>query len=583
MSDAHRESAADNGKAKEPEAAGANRAEQSLGLEDVRFEEDERLSSPRDTADLPSPPVVMAAASGTITVQVVGRSDVGLVREHNEDNYLLADLATGSRDPTKFSEVPNAGLLFAVCDGMGGAAAGEVASQMAVDTIFEMMRRSVPAPDRDVFARGLVRSVEEAGSRIFESARADRTRRGMGTTSTVAALMDKMLFIGQVGDSRAYVLRNTELKQVTKDQSLVNQLIEAGQLTEAEAEAFEHSNIILQALGTTEQVAVDLTFLELRRGDRLMMCSDGLSGLVHGDVIRDVMVEYRDLSACCERLIELAKAGGGHDNVTVLLCEFGGDGLQAPAPTDLVGYQQYPLPLSEDGHSGDRGDSDSPTLAPPSERVRQGDGFDDFGDITGASGKSSGSGMRVLLLGLLALAVAGAAYYFTADPKKSSALPKSTVSAAPIAIVPEPPARVEVVVRTDVEGGELVVDGESFGQGTEGRWVLDLTPGPHKLDARASGSVVTTTLVTVREGVPATVLLSMPEGTFAAAGDAGSDRGAAAPSPEEQARARRHAAAAKLAASGDAGAERERRALRRKKRAEAEAASTGGSAPTPVP
>ncbi len=610
MSDAHRESAADGGKAKEPDGVEPDNAEQSLGLEDVRFEEDETASSlPRAVAaaavpamPMPAIPVLAMPApampapaiptpaiptpavvrSTTITVQVVGRTDVGLVREHNEDNYLLADLATGSRDPTKFSEISSSGLLFAVCDGMGGAAAGEIASQMAVDTVFEMMHRSVPAQDRDVFARGLVRSVEEAGSRIFESARADRTRRGMGTTSTVAALMDKTLFVGQVGDSRAYVLRNTELKQVTKDQSLVNQLIEAGQLTEAEAEAFEHSNIILQALGTTEQVAVDLTFLELRRGDRLMMCSDGLSGLVHGDVIRDVMVEYRDLAGCCERLIELAKAAGGHDNVTVLLCEFGGEGLQPPAPTDLVGYQQYPLPLSEDGYSGERGDSDSPTIAPPTERLK-GDGFDDFGDITGASSKSSGSGKRALLLGLLALAVVGAAYYFIVDPKKSSALPRSSGNTAPIALVPEPAARVEVVVRTDVEGGELIVDGESFGRGTEGRWVLDLTPGPHKLDARASGSVVTTTLVTVREGVPATVLLSMPEGRFAAAEDAGLKE-RATPSEEDEARARRRAAAAKLSAGGDGGTgERERRAQRRKKRAEAEAASTTGSPTPPVP
>src|SRR6476620_8351397 len=208
-----------------------------------------------------------------------------------------------------------------------------------------MMRRSVPASDRDALARALVRAVEEAGTRIFEAARADRSRRGMGTTSTIASLMDKTLFVGQVGDSRAYILRSGELKQITKDQSLVNQLIEAGQLTEDEAEAFEHSNIILQALGTTEQVSVDLTFLELRRGDRLLMCSDGLSGLVHGDMIREVLSEEPDLSRCCDRLIELAKQGGGHDNVTVLLAEFSGPGLAGPTASDLAGYQQYPLPL----------------------------------------------------------------------------------------------------------------------------------------------------------------------------------------------------------------------------------------------
>lgn len=499
--------------------AQAKRAEQNLGLEDVKLDGDGAAKSGESRPKPPAPP---SASSGALTVHVVGRSDVGLVREHNEDNYMLADLATGSRDPSTFHDVPSAGLMMAVCDGMGGAAAGEVASQMAVDTIYEMMRRSVPAADRDAFARALVRAIEEAGARIFESARADRTRRGMGTTSTVAALMDKTLFVGQVGDSRAYILRSGDLKQVTKDQSLVNQLIEAGQLTEDEAEAFEHSNIILQALGTTEQVSVDLTFLELRRGDRLLMCSDGLSGLVHGDVIREVMVEYKDLGACCERLIELAKAGGGHDNVTVLLCDFGGEGLALPRPSDLAGYQQYPLPIDESDPEDSGPISDVPTLAPPSGRAHERDSGHRFEGDDAASGTGKSSALRALML-IVFLGLVAAAYWYTmggGELKLRSEAPAPTVASAPVA--PPPPARVEVVVRTDVEGGELFVDGESYGVATENRWVIDLLPGPHKLDARAGGSSVTSTLVTVREGVPATVLLSMPEGAGGTAADAGS-------------------------------------------------------------
>src|SRR5262249_57223847 len=114
-------------------------------------------------------------------------------------------------------------------------------------------------------------------------------RRGMGTTSTIAALMDDHLFLGQVGDSRAYILRGDRLVQVTRDQSLVNQLIEAGQLTEEEAETFEHNNIILQALGTADTVQVDLTYVLLRKGDTLLLCSDGLSGMVRNDEIREVL------------------------------------------------------------------------------------------------------------------------------------------------------------------------------------------------------------------------------------------------------------------------------------------------------
>ena len=241
--------------------------------------------------------------SSGIEVHVCGVSDVGLVREHNEDNFLVADLesdevafrggevelgdAEGDDTPTPTKRPPAdltvgpRGVVMAVCDGMGGAAAGEVASQMAVDTLHEILRSGGNPGERDVLARRMVRAVEEAGGRIFSSAKMDRTRRGMGTTSTVAALIDQVLFVGQVGDSRAYILRGEELVQITKDQSLVNQLIEAGQLSEEEADAFEHSNIILQALGTTEEVVVDLTFLELRQGDRLLLCSDGLSGLVH--------------------------------------------------------------------------------------------------------------------------------------------------------------------------------------------------------------------------------------------------------------------------------------------------------------
>jgi serine/threonine protein phosphatase PrpC len=482
--------------------------EQSLGIEDVRFEEPDGQVDGRSRASSPG-----GAKALPIEVRIVGRSDVGLVREHNEDNYLLADLATGSRDPATFHEVPREGLVLAVCDGMGGAAAGEVASQLAVDTIYDVMSRSVHSSDRDTFARALVRAIEEAGARIFEAARADRSRRGMGTTSTVAALMDKTLFVGQVGDSRAYILRGAELKQVTKDQSLVNQLIEAGQLTEDEAEAFEHSNIILQALGTTEQVSVDLTFLELRRGDRLLLCSDGLSGLVHGDVIREVMSEYRDLSACCERLIELAKAGGGHDNVTVLLCDFSGEGLAPAAPGDLAGYQQYPLPLTDDGQPIDNPNSDMPTLAPPGSSMHGRDAAaDEFGDIQGAARKSSSTNARFLLLAIVIIAVACAVYLFQENAEEGALDPEGrAIAAPPMALPKAAPARVEVVVRTDVEGAELHVDGESLGPATEGRWVLDLPPGPHKLEAVAGGSSVTSSLVAVREGVPATVLLSMPQ------------------------------------------------------------------------
>jgi protein phosphatase len=240
-----------------------------------------------------------------------------------------------------------AGTVFAVCDGMGGAAAGEVASKLAVDIIYENMLNGGSPPNRDELARRLVATVEEAGLRIFNEARADRTRRGMGTTSTVATLLDSRLFIAQVGDSRAYLLRGETLVQVTRDQSLVNQLIEAGQLTEEEAETFEHNNIILQALGTAETVQVDLTFVDLRRGDLLMMCSDGLSGMIRAEEIRSALVTYGEPLEICKVLTEKANQAGGHDNITVIVVKFDGEGLSAVAPDDdPVKYRKFGLPQS---------------------------------------------------------------------------------------------------------------------------------------------------------------------------------------------------------------------------------------------
>lgn len=289
---------------------------------------------------------------GEIRIQVFGRTDVGQIREHNEDNFLIADLTRGSRqldDADRRQIVGDHGTVLGVCDGMGGAAAGEVASQLAVDIIFEKLQEAGVPESPDELARRLVFSVEEAGVRIFNEARADRSRRGMGTTATVAALVDDRLFIAQVGDSRGYILRGQELVQVTRDQSLVNQLIEAGQLTEEEAETFEHNNIILQALGTAETVQVDLTYVELRRGDTLLLCSDGLSGMIRSDEIREVLLTHGDPLDACKELTERANQAGGHDNITVIVAKFDGDGLKGPSAADEpLRYRKYPLPERED-------------------------------------------------------------------------------------------------------------------------------------------------------------------------------------------------------------------------------------------
>jgi serine/threonine protein phosphatase PrpC len=206
-------------------------------------------------------------------------------------------------------------------------------------------------------ARRLRHATLEANRFIYMAARRDWNRSGMGTTCTAAALIDKHLLLAQVGDSRGYLFRRRQLAQLTRDQSLVAQLIEAHQLTPEEAKAFEHSNIILQALGVSERVEVDISTAELRRGDVLLLCSDGLHGPVTEPTILHILEQEPVLENACDRLIEAARAAGGPDNITAVLVRFSGNALEEPAGEtegtqpaipflrlDLGQVDAYPLP-----------------------------------------------------------------------------------------------------------------------------------------------------------------------------------------------------------------------------------------------
>ncbi|MFO0714703.1 MAG: Stp1/IreP family PP2C-type Ser/Thr phosphatase [Sandaracinus sp.] len=453
-----------------------------------------------------------------IGIRYFGRTDVGLVREHNEDNFLVVDVTQARRgieEKPIDATLGNKGIVLAVCDGMGGAAAGEVASQMAVDTIHEMMTAGGPPKDRDHFARRLVRAVEEAGSRIFSAAKLDRSRRGMGTTSTVAGLVDHTLFVGQVGDSRAYVLRGDQFALITKDQSLVNQLIEAGQLTEEEAEAFEHSNIILQALGTTEEVTVDLTFLELRRGDRLLMCSDGLSGLVHADMMKDVLRASRDLPEAAAQLIAMANAGGGHDNITVIVAEFDGTALKEPDGSK-VAYQQYPLPPA----TADT--IDPPPPRPASLKPSPAKPGADVKTVASLPPEASGGMGRwwvVAVLVLLVLALLGAIFLsmdpaVATTPAPTTRTTLSSASPPPPALPTEgPPTEGRVRFGAELVGATLEVDGTAIGPITTG--ATPLRAGAHHVAALRDGHTVASADVTVAPGREQLVELertALPEG-----------------------------------------------------------------------
>jgi protein phosphatase len=284
-----------------------------------------------------------------VIVHVFGRTDVGRTREHNEDAFVVADLTRGNatlQPEVRTHVVGDRGTLFMVADGMGGAAAGEIASAMAIEIVLQELTAALTeqkAPTEDRFATAIKRATAAANAHIHTFAIEHPEYRGMGTTATVAGVLGDTVYVAQVGDSRAYLVRNGVGQQITKDQSLMQKLIEAGELTEEEAEQSERRNIILQALGPEATIKVDLTHQRVRRGDVLVLCSDGLSGQVRADEITKIVTEEKDLVAACKRMIDRANEMGGPDNITVIVARFDGEGLSDPEATDDVGHRIFPL------------------------------------------------------------------------------------------------------------------------------------------------------------------------------------------------------------------------------------------------
>ncbi len=268
-----------------------------------------------------------------IRVSVFGRTDLGRTRDHNEDTFLVADLDAPQVLPTlAVAEhiIGPRGSLFMVADGMGGAAAGEIASSMAAQQIYEHLAKvwsHDPENSQDRFAHRMREAVEHANAEIHAYASEHPEVRGMGTTLTAAGVYGPHLFLAQVGDSRAYLIRDGMAFLLTKDQSLTQRLVDAGELTEEEAETNARRNIILQALGPDPRVKVVLSVQRLIQGDVLVVCSDGLTGLVRKTEIAAVVASEHDLTQVCDTLIALANERGGPDNITVVAARFSGDGL----------------------------------------------------------------------------------------------------------------------------------------------------------------------------------------------------------------------------------------------------------------
>jgi serine/threonine protein phosphatase PrpC len=372
--------------------------------------------------------------TGEVTVTVFGRTDVGRTREHNEDAFVVADLSTNNatlRPEVRTHTAGDRGSLFMVADGMGGAAAGEIASDMAVKIVLDELQTNwlvEPSVTDEAFVRAIKNATKSANEQINNYATSHPEFRGMGTTATVAGLFGDTLYLAQVGDSRGYLVREGVVRQITKDQSQMQKLIEAGELTEEEAEQSERRNIILQALGPEPTIKVDLTHQQLRRGDTLVLCSDGLSGQVSKDEIGRIVADEPDLTNACKQLIDRANENGGPDNITVILARFDGEGLRPPGEADEVGHRVYPL--NDTGHTPaipidrvtDQNAITQPVDVPPRRRTTpkmtdaaalrasgaaRSNGADPAADVS-PHRRSAG---RLIAVALLALLVLGATYF----------------------------------------------------------------------------------------------------------------------------------------------------------------------------
>jgi PPM family protein phosphatase len=265
-----------------------------------------------------------------MTVRQLGHgTDTGKKRRRNEDAYVV--------------EPP----LFAIADGMGGAQAGELASSLAAGAVREDEAAAGSGERR------VAELIQEANRRVYERSSQDASASGMGTTMTVALVGDGSVAFGHVGDSRAYLIRDGKLEQLTEDHSLVAELVRSGKLSPEEAGTHPQRSVITRALGTDPDVDPDTFSIETSPGDLFMLCSDGLTSMVEDDVILRCIKKNRDnLQATAKALIRAANKGGGEDNITVVFFEIGDDVAEPLEET-----AQYPA-LGADGD----GEVDEDTL-----------------------------------------------------------------------------------------------------------------------------------------------------------------------------------------------------------------------------
>ena len=281
----------------------------------------------------------------SIQVQALGRTHAGRVRENNEDAFAIVNLSNPPQVVSTMTLVALAvearGVLLAVSDGMGGTRAGEIASATTLRTLVDGMV-SVEAGSAEAALR---QCVEGANARVWNAAHTTAVYAGMGATLAAVLIYGSNAYVVGVGDSRVYVLRGTRLVRVTHDQSLVQELVDSGVLTEREAETSEARSVIMKGMGLKPTVVVPMTRFPLRQGDRFLLCSDGLSEKVGDEELRRAVSTVEAMETTCAILLDLALERGGEDNITMILSEISGAGVppltdaERVSPATLMGFR----------------------------------------------------------------------------------------------------------------------------------------------------------------------------------------------------------------------------------------------------
>jgi len=264
-----------------------------------------------------------------LKLTIFGMTDVGRVRQNNEDAFIVADLTTSERIYAMADgvtrDVGARGVLVAVSDGMGGAQSGEVASSLALRSV----RLGMDAGSSDGAAAALKTSVEGANKNVWDFAHASG-KEGMGATLTAMLVHEHRAYIAEIGDSRAYLLRGARFAQLTRDQSYVQLLVDQGVLTPGQADESEYKNVILQAIGLRPELAVEMSAVQLGQHDRVLLCSDGLSNQLSDDEMHAILAGAT-VDAACRALVAAANARGGEDNITAVVLDVAIEAEASPA------------------------------------------------------------------------------------------------------------------------------------------------------------------------------------------------------------------------------------------------------------